>query len=74
MSRIAKIQIGNTSALVDYKELQRQRGALSVLEQFPCLSADIRESLCGLQNFLDAFVDASADVLGDELVFGRRLK
>jgi hypothetical protein len=69
-NRTKQIIVGNTPLLVDFKELQKQRRELSkhTGDMFDSKEVD------GLQYFLDAFVDAAAEVLGEKVVFGRATK
>jgi len=83
-----QIIVGNTPIMIDWKKLRKQRGLLAALTADGCkcrLGAqaegmslskaedEILDMLEGLQGFLDAFVDASAGVLGEKVVFGRKL-
>ncbi len=68
--RTRQIIVGNTPLNVDFAALQKQRRKLSEL------TGDMfdSEEMDGLQYFLDAFVDASAEVLGEKVVFGKETK
>ena len=68
--RTRQIIVGNTPMLVDFAALQKQRRKLSEL------TGDMfdSEEMDGLQYFLDAFVDAAAEVLGEKVVFGKVTK
>ena len=80
-----QIIVGNTPILIDWKKMRKQRGLLAALiadgvkyQQANGVSlspreGDLLDMFEGLQGFLDAFVDASADVLGDKVVFGRKI-
>jgi hypothetical protein len=76
--RTRQIIVGNTPLNVDFGELQKQRRRLAVIARENTLGffatrdeeKDI-EALEGVMSFLDAFVDASALVLGDYVVFGK---
>lgn len=65
--RTKEILVGNTPLLVDFAALEKQRYRLSELVE----AMSDREEMDGLQNFLDAFVDAAANTLGEKMVFGR---
>jgi len=67
--RTKQIIVGNTPLNVDFSELRKQRRKLSEITAL----IDSRE-LDGLEYFLDAFVDASAEVLGEKVVFGKATK
>lgn len=58
VNRTQFIFVGNSQLLVNWKELQKQRRGLTDE---------------GLLSFFDAFCDAAAEVLGEEVVFGRKL-
>jgi hypothetical protein len=68
--RTRQIIVGNTPLNVDFGELQKQRHKLARL------TGDMfdSEEMDGLQYFLDAFVDAAAEVLGEKVVFGKETK
>ena len=73
MNRKLQIIVGNTPLLIDFAQLQRQRRALGeAAEGSQLLDWEVK-SLGGLREFLDSFVDASAKVLGDEVVFGKKM-
>jgi len=67
--RTKQIIVGNTPLNVDFSELRKQRRKLSEITAL----IDSRE-LDGLEYFLDAFVDASAEVFGEKVVFGKATK
>ena len=83
-----QIIVGNTPLIVDWAALRKQRGALASvtirgcmeraeakekLRYFPKSAGEMLTAMEGIESFLDAFVDASAEVLGEEVVFGRKL-
>lgn len=68
--RTKQIIVGNTPLIVDFKELHKQRTKLTELAE----DKFDGDELDGLQYFLDAFVDAAAEVLGEKVVFGRATK
>jgi hypothetical protein len=78
--RTRQIIVGNTPLNVDFGELQKQRRRLWGMVQETAEGAFVprdpkvrkdTEALEGIMNLLDAFVDASALVLGDNVVFGK---
>ena len=69
MSTVLRILVGDTSLTVDWTALRKQKDKL-VTARFWNEAVD-DGAADGLIEFLDAFQDAAAKVLGDKNVFGR---
>ena len=69
-NRTWQIIVGNTPMRVDFRLLGRQRRKLTWMADRTC--GPERACLEGVSDFFDEFVDASAEVLGDKAVFGRK--
>ena len=64
--RTRQIIVGDTPIIVDFKLLQKQKRSFLEIASPP-------EAAAGLLEFLDAFQDAAALVLGEKVVFEREI-
>jgi len=68
-----QVYVGRGAVIVDWQALRQQRRLLADMTMNPeqhGLSKNKRAMLEGIQGLLDAFVDESAKVLGNKVVFG----